>query len=157
MRIARENVLLNLTITLDFLAALTRYRLSVHLGGEDTMPEVPNLVDDNHAFTRLVLDHDMTVDEYCILAIGLIPHIIPTFFDELVAEYLPVGQKDFKRLGGYRSTHIRTFLPTGETVLFLLAGDDLERRFQVQKLFASEHYFSKKRFFLWRKYPLKNL
>ena len=39
-------------------------------------------------------------------------------------------------------------LPTGETAQFILAGDDLEKRFIVQRLFSPDHWFAKERI-LW--------
>ncbi len=35
------------------------------------------------------------------------------------------------------------FLPTGETALFLLAGDDLKERLSYRYLFDEEHFFNK--------------
>ena len=34
-------------------------------------------------------------------------------------------------------------VPTGETAAFLLAGRDLDRRFEVQRLFAGDHWFAR--------------
>ncbi|MCB0529578.1 MAG: ATP-binding protein, partial [Saprospiraceae bacterium] len=62
-------------------------------------------------------------------------------------KFMPQGG-DFYQIGGGRSTHFRGFLPTGETALFLLAGEDLERRFEVQQIFSPDHFFSKKKI-LW--------
>jgi hypothetical protein len=135
----------NLSHTLTFLADLTRYRLAPHFGKEAPMPEVPQFEADDHPFTRLVLDRQMTVDEYVALSVGLVCHLRPVFFDEIVAEFLKDEQKDFKPVGGYRGGHIRTFLPTGETVVFLLAGDDLVRRLQVQQIFGQEHFFAREK------------
>jgi SpoVK/Ycf46/Vps4 family AAA+-type ATPase len=39
-------------------------------------------------------------------------------------------------------------LPTGETAQFVIAGDDLEKRLEVQRILGSEHWFAQKRI-LW--------
>ena len=49
---------------------------------------------------------------------------------------------DFPEIGGARDAENRAFLPTGETALFLLAGDDLEQRFAVQRILTADHWFA---------------
>lgn len=61
----------------------------------------------------------------------------------IFAKHLPEGG-DFLAFGGVRGTNHRAILPTGETALFLLAGDDFERRAEMQKLFSSHHWFAQK-------------
>lgn len=108
------------------------------------MPPIPVLEDDDHPFTRLVLDKGMTVDEYVVLAVSLAHHLQPDFFDALVSEFIEKGH-DFLPIGGIKTPGVRTFLPTGETALFLLAGTDLERRVQVMRLLDQDHYFSREK------------
>lgn len=83
-------------------------------------------------------------DETAILAMALVPHIQPHFFDDLMREFMPKGG-DFPRIGGARGTQFRGFLPTGETALFLLGGEDLARRLEVQQVFNPDHLFAKKK------------
>lgn len=59
-------------------------------------------------------------------------------------EFMPKGG-DFPLIGGTRGTHFRGFLPTGETALFLLAGEDLQQRLKIQQLFSQEHFFASKK------------
>ena len=60
-------------------------------------------------------------------------------------EFFPNGG-DFPALGGVKGTNYRSFLPTGDTVHFLLGGStDVERRLVVQRVFGSGHAFSKER------------
>ena len=134
----------NLSTTLSFLAALVRYRLAQHFGQEAQPPQVPAMQDDDSPLTRFVQHRRLTVDEYVTLAVGLAPHLLPSFFDDLVSEFLPQGG-DFPPIGGVKGANQRSSLPTGETVLFLLAGGDLARRLEVQRLFGSQHYFVKEK------------
>ncbi|MEM8488754.1 MAG: ATP-binding protein [Bacteroidota bacterium] len=135
----------NLQTTLQFIADLTRHRLGTHFDKEIPLPEIPEMLDDQHPFTELVLGKKMLADEYVAVAVGLVPHIDPTFFDKIVAEFLPPSQTDFKPLGGYKSSQLRTFLPTGETVLFLLADGNLEQRIATLRIFDPDHYFASDR------------
>lgn len=136
----------NLTTSLAFLRALLRFRLAEHLG--QTLPDapaIPVLQDDDHAFTRFVQHKRLTVDEYVALLAGLAPHTDPFLFDEEVQAILPQGS-DFPPLGGVKGVNFRGFLPTGETVQFLLGGGgNLERRITIQRLFGTQHFFTKER------------
>lgn len=134
----------NLHTSRTYLADLTRFRLATYFGQQAPPPATPNLQDDDTPFARFVLHRRLTVDEYTALVTGLISHLQPAFFDNLIAEFLPQGG-DFPAIGGVKGTNYRGFLPTGETLLFLLAGDDFDRRLQVQQMFGTHHFFAKEK------------
>ena len=85
----------------------------------------------------------LSFEELVILTLGLAAHIRPHYFDRLIQEVYPKGGA-FPHLGGIRGKGHRGFLPTGDTALFILAGEKLNRRFRIQKLFSSDHWFAKK-------------
>ncbi len=53
--------------------------------------------------------------------------------------------RGFTEFGGWKGKSHSGFLPTCETVVFMLAGDDLTRRFQVIQLFYLDHYLTERR------------
>lgn len=81
-------------------------------------------------------------NEIILLLLALCPHVMPGFMERVIMESL-TGPGDFPQLGGSRGKDSRGFLPTGETAIFLLAGDDMQKRLQFQKIFDSDHLFSK--------------
>jgi len=85
--------------------------------------------------------------EQLVLLIALAPHLQSDFYDTIYSENINQSG-DFPKIGGARGKNFRGFLPTGETALFLIAGDDQEKRLKVRKLFDQEHFFAKKRM-LW--------
>ena len=85
--------------------------------------------------------------EHVLVLLALAPHLRPDFYARLIAQHLPEGG-DLPEFGGVRGEHHRGVLPTGETAQFLLAGDDLAGRLEVQRLLSSEHWFAK-RHVLW--------
>ncbi|MCB0840790.1 MAG: ATP-binding protein [Bacteroidetes bacterium] len=86
-------------------------------------------------------------EEFLIVLIALAPHIQSDFFDRVIQKHLPEAG-DFPQIGGIRGEKYRGFLPTGETALFLLGGTDIDKRFQIQKIFGEDHVFARKRI-LW--------
>lgn len=71
---------------------------------------------------------------------ALAPHIYPNFFENIIMEHFPQGG-DFPEFGGVRTGQQRYLLPTGETVLFILAGMQAQERLRYFYLFAEEHFF----------------
>src|SRR5687767_10834911 len=81
-------------------------------------------------------------DEWITLMLAMVPHIQPDFFSSLISEHLPSGG-DFPEFGGVKANNHRGLLPTGETVQFILAGNDIESRLYVHRLFSGDHFFYK--------------
>lgn len=104
--------------------------------------ELPPIKNDGTAFSQFLLLHHLSKAEYLSLTLSLIPHYIPSLLSNIIEKHLP-SSGDFPELGGVKEEKIRAFLPTGETVLFLLAGSDRLQRLKFQKLFSTEHFFYK--------------
>lgn len=80
------------------------------------------------------------VEEWIILILAIVPHVVPNFFESIITDHLPNGG-DFPEFGGVKGTYHRSMLPTGETAQFILAGSDIEKRLAVHRLFTEEHFF----------------
>ena len=92
--------------------------------------------------TSKKLKNELSNDEKWILIISLVPHIYPHFYDEVIFNHLE-RPGDYPQLGFIRGKDVRGFYPTGETVFFLLAGNDFDRRIALQRVFQSDHLFAK--------------
>lgn len=135
----------NLPTLLGYLADMVRYRMGPYFGQEGRpKPDIPPIVDDDAPLTRFIRQRRPSEGELIAIIAGLVPHIIPSFFDNLVAEFLQ-GDGDFPAIGGVKGENQRNFLPTGETVLFLLAGHHLEQRLEAQQILGSQHYLTKEK------------
>ena len=88
-------------------------------------------------------EHELSPKEYVILFMALVPHLLPEFLLEIVAEEFPNGT-DFPMFGGTKAKNHRGIIPTGETVQFVLAGDSLEERLDCIKYFTEDHFFANK-------------
>jgi Cdc6-like AAA superfamily ATPase len=102
-------------------------------------------VQENYTFQNTfseVLKRETTHDEAVILLLALVPHVLPSFFDEIIKELHPEGG-EFPELGGIRLENHRGMLPTGETAQYILAKDNIEHRLKIQKFFEISHWFFK--------------
>jgi DNA polymerase III delta prime subunit len=137
---------------LNFLAEVFRHRLKNHFGQDNKLPklaEVMKIVSakDDSELSTFIRNQKMAPEEIIVLILAIAPHIKPAFFDSLIEQNLSQSG-DFPQLGGIRGKQFRGFLPSGETALFLLAGDELHKRFEYSRLFSSDHYFAQKNL-LW--------
>lgn len=138
-----------LAASLIYLRELLKTRLLLHFGKKSMYRDlgeivVPAFNGTNTPFTHFVSEMELTREEYSVLLLSLAPHVQASFFDAIIAEVIP-DAGDYPLLGGTRGKQFRGFLPTGETALFLLAGDDLQRRFDVQYIFNEDHLFARQR------------
>lgn len=88
-------------------------------------------------------EQQITFEEKVVLMLTLMPHLRPQVLDIFF-----VNNKNFDRpyteFGGWKGLSHSGFLPTAETAVFILAGNSLENRKAVMRLFDREHWFYKK-------------
>jgi AAA+ superfamily predicted ATPase len=138
----------NLDTAFVHLHAVVTGRLKVHFGQERAVEVgAVSTLQDQSPFTQFVNAHKPSFAEYVVMLLALIPHIRPDYFSKTIASFLPDGG-DLPQFGGVRVGNHRGILPTGETAQFILAGDDLEQRLEVQRILGSDHWFAR-RHILW--------
>lgn len=141
----------NIKPALQFLSNAIQKRLQAHFNKEDKavdeiFPSI-QIEDRGTILDQFIEKNQLSIEEYVTLLVALIPHIQPAFFENIIQEFLPNGG-DFTEFGAIKATNQRSILPTGETVLFILCGNDLQRRLQMQQLFNPDHFFYKQNI-LW--------
>lgn len=98
---------------------------------------------DDSIYGRFIHEQQPDADAELLLMLALAPLLKPDFFDRILQTVQP-GAGDYQQFGGVRGKQHRGFLPTGDTALFLLAGDDLEARMHWQTLLSGDHPLVKK-------------
>lgn len=131
--------LTDLSAALGYLAEAFRFRLARHFGLENPFPDLGTLPAPDWSSAEGVLGDlarrfQPSADEWLLLLTALVPHVQADFFDNLLTDILPQGG-EFPALGGVRGRQHRGVLPTGETALFLLAGNDWGLRMEKRALF----------------------
>ena len=84
--------------------------------------------------------NDITFEERVIVMLALMPHIKPQALDTF---FLQNGALDrqFTQFGGWKGLSHGGFLPTGETAVFIIAGDDPIKRCEVVRMFQRDYWF----------------
>lgn len=82
---------------------------------------------------------EITFNERTAIMLALMPHICPQALDIFF-----VQNKDFDRpyteFGGWKGLSHGGFLPTGETASFIIAGEDMEKKKAVIRMFQRDHW-----------------
>jgi len=121
-------------------------RMKLHLGEECGYTGIyeipaPDHAGGNSVFSEFVLFYKLSFSERIVLMLALLPHICPQLLDIFFSSGSAATGRGRTEFGGLKGVAHNGFLPTGETALFLLAGNDLGKRFRMQQLFDADHIF----------------
>ena len=125
----------------SFLKEVISWRIQNMEG--DFESEAPQLALENMGTSLPALfakEEQLSQKECVILFLALVPHLLPEFLLEVVADAFPNGT-DFPIFGGVKAKNHRGILPTGETVQFILGGNNLKKRIEVIPYFQEDHIF----------------
>ncbi len=132
-----------------YLEAFVRYRLDRYFDPSSTTkePKMPPLSKWGIHIPEVLKQAKLQKQEKIVVLLALCPHIASNLLDQIIQGKL-AATGDFPQLGGVRGKNFRGFLPTGQTALFLLDGDNFKNRKPIYELFGSDHLFAKKHI-LW--------
>lgn len=137
----------NLYRSLDCVASLLHQRMQLFLSKTEVpvfeYPEL-RLEEKDSALFDLCTQYNLQREEIATLLIALAPHVAVNFFDNIIQQYFTQGG-DFAEIGGVKGTNHRGMLPTGETVQFILAGNDLQQRLYIQQLLTENGFLQKEK------------
>ncbi|WP_257666541.1 ATP-binding protein [Parapedobacter tibetensis] len=128
-----------LTILLRKTEQLVNFRLCQFFAISDAVPneQADFAIGDDGFYCSNLLLRSSDIEK-TIIMLSLAPHLHPAFYDRIIQQFLPNGG-DIIELGGVKNVgNHRGFLPTGETALFIIAGDDMEKRIHIQSLLMGE-------------------
>lgn len=138
----------------NYLKELIGYRFDTYFNNTsnpDVLP-IPLALDKwEVSIPKIVKEANLNDIEKTILLLALCPHVDGGFLDRVIENKLQ-SAGEFSQLGGVRGKTFRGFMSTGETALFLLGGNSLEKRKEIQNVFDAEHFFSAERI-LWLEDP----
>lgn len=122
-------------------------RIKGYFAQEESVPDVfelaaPDLSGSDSPYANFVQHYQLSFPERTAIVLGLVPHIRPRLLDIFFVKNKTFDRK-FTEFGGVYGGPDGDFTPTGETLAFILGGDDLPTRFSLQALFDGEHFFAR--------------
>lgn len=94
-------------------------------------------------YAGLVREYGLSVDERLVLMLALVPHIRPQVLDTFFLRNTSFD-RGFTEIGGWKGKSHGGFLPTCETAAFMVAGRNLQKRFELIRMFEQDHLFAQK-------------
>ena len=118
-------------------------RLHLHFKNEtpyQSIAEVipPDISSDPSPYAQKVKDYRF--EERFTLVLALVPHLKPQLLDVLYTKK-ETHDRGYTEFGGVQANAHKGFIPTGETLVFILAGEDLSKRFRLMSMFDTSHFF----------------
>ncbi|SHJ78952.1 ATP-binding protein [Pseudozobellia thermophila] len=133
---------------LDWLKLILKTRSALNVDEASDYADVfeiapPVLSECASGYAQLVKENNFGFVERFILILAAVPYIKPELLDVFIQKNKTTNQL-YTEFGGRVSDQHSGFLPTGETVMFILAANDLARRFALLKPFEGDHVFAQK-------------
>ena len=134
---------------LAWLNEVIHVRISLHFGHETQYCAIdeltaPDLTASAGTYAGLINKYGLSEAERLALILGLVPHLKPGILDILTSKNQDYDRR-FSEFGGLFIEGHAGLVPTAETVMFILSGDDVSRRIQYQYLFRQDHVLNRLR------------
>ncbi len=100
----------------------------------------PSHDDSTSPYATFISKHNLTFPDRLLLILALVCYIRPQLLDIFYTQNT-LFERRFRQFGGM--VEQGEFTPTFETLLFLIAGDDLGLRFQIENHFSQQHLFQR--------------
>lgn len=101
----------------------------------------PSLKQSKSTFASFINERNFDFEERFLIILAIVPHIKPEFLDMFMSKNINT-QQVYTEFGGRKGKNHTGFIPTGETAMFILAANDLQRRFSILRAFEATHPFS---------------
>lgn len=131
---------------LSWLSSVIDYRIKSYFGQETDHTSLydfpaPDLIE-NSCYAKIVNQFEMNFEERLILILALTPHLKPQLLDIFLLKNANYD-KAYTEFGGAKGKNFSGFIPTGETIAFIISGDDLSGRLNTLSYFDDNHFFKK--------------
>lgn len=135
-------------IEMRWLSMVIELRMDIHSKNEYPFHKIINLLTPDQTahqsnYNLFLNEYKLNFSERIILALALAPAVMPHLLDIFFTKNATYD-RSFTEFGGFKGQNHLGFIPTGETVAFILAGNDLSKRFELFDIFNADHFFFKR-------------
>jgi len=91
-------------------------------------------------YQQFIQSFELNDEERMILLLALLPAVSPFLIEKILLKH-GIENRQIPEIGGIRGSNHGGLIPTGETALFVLAGNDLQKRIECSMYFSPRHKF----------------
>ncbi len=138
----KKNII-SLNKELNWLDTVIKLRLEEYFNKKEnfTFINPPDNSSDTSIYAEFIKYYKFEYTERLAIILTLAPHLRPQILDAFFIKNKQ-NNRGYTEFGGIILKKYSGFIPTGETLAFLLGGADLTMRFWVMQMFRSEHLFT---------------
>lgn len=103
----------------------------------------PELDENNGTYAQFVKDNHLKAEERIALIMALAPYLKPELLDVFFTRNVNYD-RHFTEFGGTKGKNFNGFIPTGETLLFVIGGEDVAARLQMHFFLLNHSILIKK-------------
>jgi AAA+ superfamily predicted ATPase len=144
VNIQHQDKIRPILLDMDWLKAFIDFRIKKYFDASVAMPDnlmdLPDLSEDQTPYGLFIQRHQLTFEERIALVVSLVTQIQPQLFDCFFIQNSSIGRQ-FSEFGGIELKGHRGFVPTVETLCFILYGTQYELRPHLYQVFAEHHVF----------------
>jgi AAA+ superfamily predicted ATPase len=140
---------------LDWLKAFLEVRIKGHFDEKnetEQLPPLPIFDDDLIPYNQFVSTNQLDFVERVVLLMSIVPLLSPQIYDCFFIQNSSIG-RPFSEFGGIELKSHRGFIPTAETINFVLNGNDVRKRMELCQIFSEDHFFFKNQILHLEKSP----
>ncbi|MGJ8744946.1 ATP-binding protein [Polaribacter sp.] len=137
----------------SYLEAAIKYRLAKELTGEIYLISELDLVDNDSYLAQFIKKNNLIKEDIILLLLSLIPQLDPSFLNSILTAFFPNGG-EFPEFGGVKGKNHRGILPTAETALYILHGNDIEARLKGVTFIQLDSFLFNKKILSLEKVPV---
>lgn len=134
---------LHLEKDLQWLNAILETRLHSFVDHKPQLPAKllpPGFKPPVSIYQQFIKSFELTNEERVILLLALLPYVSPYLIENALVKF-GIENKQIPEIGGIKGSTHGGMIPTGETALFLLAGNHLQKRMVCSNYFSPRHKF----------------
>ena len=133
---------------INWFAQVLSVRFSQYFQNEvafDSIYEIPLPDYNTHDtyYADFIRQNNLRFEERFVIIMALIPSISPAILDAVFVKNPETGRV-FTGIRGKKGTTYNGYLPTIETIMFMLSEGDFGKRFHLNRMFEEDHLFQRK-------------
>ena len=128
---------------LEWLESYIESRMKVYFDPKGETVVFPTLSvrdDQTTPYSRFISSHKLDFVERVVLLMSIVPLLKPQLFDCFYVQNVAI-ERLFSEFGGIEEKDHRGFIPTRETVNFVVNGGDIIGRTRLFRVFSDDHFF----------------
>jgi hypothetical protein len=124
----------------DWLSNVIDTRLKLYFGHESAYHAIEDIADEENSwYQNFFHNHELSFADKVLLWLSMAPVLKPQLLDFFYVKNQDIDNR-FSEFGAFKAAQLNGLVPTLDTLLFILCGDDLQKRIFYLNHFGRNHF-----------------